>query len=73
MADPDVADAALMRVWSAYRLTNLGVDENDARRSILLRFLRKCRDAGATDVEMLAVDGLKFLKRLDESEGNSPE
>jgi hypothetical protein len=48
-------------------LINLDVDENDARRAALDRFLRKQRDAGVTDVELLAVEGLKFLKRLDQS------
>jgi hypothetical protein len=73
MADPDVAGAALVRVWSVYRLINLGIDENDARRVTLDRFLRRRRDAGLTDVELLAVEGLKFLKRLDRSEAGSPE
>jgi hypothetical protein len=69
MADRDVADAALARVWNVYRLINVGVDENDTRRATLDRFLWKPRDAGVTDVEMLAVEGLKFLKRLDRSGG----
>jgi hypothetical protein len=73
MADRDVAGAALARVWQVYRLINLGVEENDPRRAMLDRFLRKQRDAGLTDVEMLAVEGLKFLKRLDEPEAGSPE
>ena len=73
MADRDVASAALARVWDVYRLINLGVDENDARRTTLDRFLRKQRDAGVTDVELLAVEGLKFLKRLDQSGAGLPE
>jgi hypothetical protein len=73
MADRDVASAALARVWDVYRLTNLGVDEHDARRTTLDRFIRKQRDAGVTGVELLAVEGLKFLKRLDQSEEGSAE
>jgi hypothetical protein len=73
MADRDVAGAALARVWDVYRLINLGVGENDARRATLERFLRKQRDAGVTDVELLCVEGLKFLKRVDQSEEGSTE
>ena len=66
MADPDVASAALVRAWSAYRLINQGVHENDACRASLERFIRQRREAGVEDVEMLAVAGLKFLKKLDQ-------
>ena len=73
MADRDAAEAALARVWHVYRLINLAVPVDDARRATLDRFLRKQRDAGVTDVEMLAVEGLKFLKRLDDQpEAGSP-
>ena len=71
MANRDVASAALARVWNVYRLINLDVDENDARRTVLDSFLRKRRDAGVTDVELLAVEGLKFLKRWDQTETGS--
>jgi hypothetical protein len=73
MADRDVASAALARVWNVYRLINVGIDENDARRATLERFLRKQRDAGVTDVELLSVEGLKFLKRVDQSEEGPTE
>ena len=73
MADPDVADAVLARVWNVYRLINRGVDENDERRATLGRFLRKRCDAGVTDVESLAVEDLKFLKRLEQPETGSSE
>lgn len=66
MADPDVASAALVRAWGAYRLINQSVDENDERRVILERFIRQRREAGIDDPEMLAVAGLKFLKQLDQ-------
>jgi hypothetical protein len=65
MADPDIANAALTRAWSVYLLVNSGVDRNDARRATLERFIRQRRDAGADDTELLVVDGLKYLKRLD--------
>jgi hypothetical protein len=67
MVDPDVASAALVRAWSAYRLINQGIHENDERRASLERFIRQRREAGIEDVEMLAVAGLKFLKQLDQS------
>ncbi len=67
MADPDVASAAFVRAWGAYRLINQGVHENDERRASLERFIRRRHQAGVEDVEMLAVAGLKFLKQLDQS------
>jgi hypothetical protein len=67
MADPDVARAALVRAWSAYRLINQGIHENDERRTSLERFLRQRCEAGIQDAEMLAVAGLKFLKTMDRS------
>jgi hypothetical protein len=67
MVDPDVASAALVRAWSAYRLINQGIHENDERRASLERFIRQRREAGIEDVEMLAVAGLKFLRQLDQS------
>jgi hypothetical protein len=68
MVDPDVASAALARAWSAYRLIYNDVREADDRRSALDRFIRKQCDAGVKDPELLAVEGLKYLKRLDQSE-----
>jgi hypothetical protein len=67
MAEPDVASAAFARAWSAYRLINQGVHENDERRASVERFIRQRHEAGIDDVEMLAVAGLKFLKALDQS------
>jgi hypothetical protein len=67
MADPDVASAAFARAWSAYRLINQRVHENDERRASLERFIRQRHEAGVEDVEMLAVAGLKFLKTIDQS------
>ena len=67
MVKPDVASAALVRAWSAYRLINQGVHENDERRASLERFIRQRCAAGIDDPEMLAVAGLKFLKTMDQS------
>jgi hypothetical protein len=68
MVDPDVASAALARAWSAYRLIYNDVREADDRRNALDCFIRKQCDAGVQDAELLAVEGLKYLKRLDQSE-----
>ena len=65
MADPDLANAALKRAWSVYLLINSDVDRNDARRATLERFIRQRCEAGADDSELLAVDGLKYLKQID--------
>ncbi len=71
MVDPDVASAALARAWSAYRLIYNNVGEADERRDALDRFIRQQCDSGVGDPELLAVEGLKYLKRLDQSEAGS--
>lgn len=73
MADPDVASAAFVRAWSAYRLINQKVHENDEKRASLERFIRLRHAAGVEDVELLAVAGLKFLKTLDQPGMTSDE
>jgi hypothetical protein len=67
MADPDIVEIACARAWSVYLLINRGVDDNDARRDKLRRFIGERWQAGATDTELLAVEGLKYLKQLDGS------
>ena len=71
MVDPDVASVAFERAWSIYLAINRGVDEDDARRTSLDRFIRKRCDAGVMDAELLVVEALKYLKRLDQSEAGS--
>jgi hypothetical protein len=73
MAKPDVASAAFVRAWGAYRLINQGIHEHDERRASLERFIRQRHQSGVEDVEMLAVAGLKFLKQLDQSGPGSDE
>ena len=65
MADADIGNVALTRAWSVYLLINSNVDRNDARRTTLERFIRQRCDAGADNTELLVVDGLKYLKRVD--------
>ena len=67
MADPDIVEIACARAWSVYLLINRGIDENDARRDHLKRFIRKRWEAGDNETELLAVEGLKYLKKLDGS------
>jgi hypothetical protein len=73
MADPEVASVAFERAWNVYLLINKGVDENDERCAILDRFIRKRCEADVADKELLVVEGLKYLKRLDQSEPGLPE
>jgi hypothetical protein len=65
MNSPDIAEAAFTRAWSVYRLIHSGIDENDARRASLQRFIQQRCEAGAVDTELLAVEGLKYLKGLE--------
>ncbi len=67
MADRDIVEIACARAWGAYCLINRGVDENDARREQLHRFIGERWEAGARETEQLAVEGLKYLKTLDGS------
>jgi hypothetical protein len=67
MADPDIVEIACARAWSVYLMINRGLDENDARRALLRRFIRNRWEAGNNDAEFLAVEGLKYLKGLEGS------
>jgi hypothetical protein len=67
MVDPDIVEIACARAWGVYLLINRGIEENDARRDKLKRFIFGRWEAGANETEFLAVEGLKFLKKLDRS------
>ena len=67
MADPDIVEIACARARGVYLLINHGIDENDERYEKLRRFIRKRWEAGDNATEFLAVEGLKYLKRLDGS------
>lgn len=66
MADPDIVEIACARA-GVYLLINRGIDENDTRRDKLRHFIRIRWEAGDNETEFLAVEGLKYLKRLDGS------
>jgi hypothetical protein len=66
MADQDKAGLAFERAWNVYLLINSDVDENDERRAIVERYIRQRCEAGESDTETLTVEGLTYLKKLDE-------
>lgn len=66
MAERDIADIAFERAWQVYRLIHSNIGEHDERRATLDRFIRKRCEAGAQDAELVVVEALKYLKRLDE-------
>jgi hypothetical protein len=67
MADPDIVEIACARAWGVYLLINRGAAENDALREKLKHFIRMRCEAGDNETELLAVEGLKYLKQLDGS------
>ncbi len=67
MDDPDIVETACARAWSVYLMINRDLDQNDARRALLKRFLRNRWEAGIRDAEFLAIEGLKYLKSLEGS------
>jgi hypothetical protein len=67
MTDPDIVETACARAWSVYLMINRGLDENDARRALLRRFIRQRWEAGNSEAEFLAVEGLRYLKSLEGS------
>jgi hypothetical protein len=68
MADQDTAGIASARAWSVYLMINKDVDANDERRATLERFIRKRCQEGENDPQGLTVEGLAYLKRVDELE-----
>ena len=67
MADLNTVETACVRAWSVYLMINRGLDENDERRALLKRFILNRSEAGNSDAELLAVEGLKYLKSLEGS------
>jgi hypothetical protein len=67
MDKPDIVLAACSRAWSVYLLINNGIDANDARRAELESFIRQRWEAGVNETELLVVEGLRQLKKLDGS------
>ena len=59
---------ALNTAWSIYMVRNSSVHADDARRCTLERYLALRLQAGETEPEELAVDGLAYLRKLDHLE-----
>jgi len=64
MMDND--DETVEDAWAIYRFRNPEVDANDAKLSLLSRYIEKKRGAGEHDTEELIAEGLALLKRIDE-------
>ena len=67
MTDPDIVEIACARAWGVYLLINSGISDNDALQERLKHFIRMRCEAGDNDPELLAVEGLKYLKSLEGS------
>ena len=67
MDKPDIVEAACSRAWSVYLLINNRIDQNDARRAALEGFVQQRWEAGVNEAELLVVEGLRHLKKLDGS------
>ena len=65
MNDQTIAEIAFTRAWGAYLMINRGIAENDIRRAKLREFICNLSEAGVSEAEPLAVEGLKYLKTLD--------
>jgi hypothetical protein len=59
------AHIAFVRAWGIYLMKNCAVNENDARRCALERYLKQRCQAGENDPDELTSAGLTYLKRLD--------
>lgn len=63
MADEDLLQQAVDRVWTIYRATH-NAHESDERRCLLERHLQQRWTAGERDPEELTCAGLVFLERI---------
>lgn len=59
------ATAAATRAWETYLMLNPSARGDDERRAVLASFMEKRLNSAEFTVESLAVEGIKFLKRLD--------
>jgi len=67
MDNEDIVGAACARAWSVYLLINNEIDESDARYTTLRHFIQQRWEAGVNESELLVVEGLRHLKKLDGS------
>ena len=59
------SSAAAARAWEAYTLINPAAKDDDVRHAALMQFVEQRLAADGLSAEALAVEGVKFLKRLD--------
>jgi hypothetical protein len=67
MAERSIVEIACARAWDVYLLIHSGIAENDVRRERPRQFICERWKAGTDESELLAVEGLKYLKTLDGS------
>jgi hypothetical protein len=60
-------EGACAFAWRNYLLVHKGVNENDARRTSLHRYVNSLYDAGECRFDILQVAAVIYLKKLDES------
>jgi hypothetical protein len=59
-------DGACAFAWRDYCWSHKGIDENDARRTSLKRYVNGLYDAGECRFDILQVAAVIHLKKLDE-------
>jgi hypothetical protein len=59
------SSAAAARAWEAYTLINPTAKHDNVRHAALTRFVEERLAADGLSAEALAVEGVKFLKRLE--------
>ncbi|WP_223153899.1 hypothetical protein [Bradyrhizobium japonicum] len=59
------SSAAAARAWEAYTMINPTAKDGDLRHAALTRFVEERSAADGLSAEALAVEGVKFLKRLE--------
>ena len=62
---PTESSAAATRAWEFYTLIHPSAKDDKARHAALMQFVEKRLAADQLSAEALAVEGVKFLKRLD--------
>jgi len=59
------SSAAAARAWEAYTMINPTAKNDDVRHTALTRFVEERSAANGLSAEAFAVEGVKFLKRLE--------
>jgi hypothetical protein len=59
-------DGACAFAWRNYLLQHSDINENDARRSALHRYVTDLRDTGEYHFDQLQIAAVAYLKKMDE-------